>query len=118
MTEPAAAFELHGVAFLRATGGMLHLLLAVVRDDVPIDDAEPLIIASHRPGADAASLDIELDGRLDSTVSGVIRQHATALVQWIEQAFDARGELDAQRLVGRAITFSAPASTFLSRVEE
>lgn len=105
----SARFELVAIAFLRAAGGRMHVLLAASRDGIDLFDGEPVLLVEHRPGSDPEAMHVEGADVVPDALVAVIRTHARApLARLVDDAFDDAGELDGQRLVGRSIAFTAP----------
>ena len=108
-----ATFDLVAVAFLRSTGGRVRVLLAIDRDGEQLFDGEPALLLEHRPGASHSDLGLEGADRIPtSAIDIVLAEAATQLVRLVEEAHDAFGQLDGDRLLGRGARFHAPASTF------
>jgi hypothetical protein len=104
-----STFELVVVAFLRSTGGVVRVLLAVDRDGEQLFDGEPALLAEHRPGAPAAQLELEGPERVDAAAVATIADLArTELARIVEHAFDDTGQFDGERILGTAVRVVAP----------
>ena len=106
-------FELVAVAFLRASGGAVRVLLAIDRDGEQLFDGEPALLLEHRPGHPAAELTLECAELLDAAAVARLADAARdALVGLVEAAFDEDGGFDGTRMLGRSVAVSAPRDSF------
>ena len=108
-----ATFQLVAIAFLRSTGGRVRVLLAIDRDGEQLFEGEPALLLEHRPGRPAGELVLESADRIpDAATDAVLGHCAAELAQLVDQAHDESGQLDGERLLGRAATFVAAHATF------
>jgi hypothetical protein len=99
-----STFELVAVAFLRSTGGMVRVLLAVDRAGEQLFEGEPALLAEHRPGRPAEELRLEGPDRLAAEVVREVEELTRdLLVDLVESAFDASGTFDGERMLGRPV---------------
>lgn len=108
----SARYGLHGVAFIRQTGGRIHVLFAIDEGGADCFDGEPVLLVDHRPGAAPDQLTVEGADALSPHAVELIRAEAAALAAWIDGALDASGTFDGQRLLGEAHRFTGSAGAF------
>ena len=112
MTNPQGRYGLHGVAFIRQTGGRVHVLFAIDELGEDRHDGEPVLLVDHRPGDAPTSLVVEAADEIPAQGVDHVREQATQLASWIDSAFDAAGTFDGERILGEAHRFDAPPGVF------
>lgn len=113
MTDDHIDFHLHPAAFLRQTGGSLHVLFAVRdADGAWFFDGEPALIVQHRPGEDPQEIDVEGADALDGGTVELVARERPALAACIEAAFDTQGSFDGELLLAQRVLVRAPRDAF------
>lgn len=91
------------VAFVRQTGGRLHVLFSLEHDGAPQHEGEPLLLVDHRPGSGAADVEFEAADALAPRFTDVLDLHRTAFADCLAAAFGSDGAFDADRLIAQRV---------------
>jgi hypothetical protein len=108
----SSTFHLIPVAFLRSTGGMVNVLLAVDEGDEQLFEGEPALLVAHRPGSPPHELRVETAAALAQESLDAVQRVADVLAQLIEGAYTRQGEFDPDLLLGKRVPLDAPSGTF------
>ena len=89
------------------------MLLAIDRDGDQLFDGEPALLLEHRPGNAVEHVRLEAaDAIQPQATELVLGAIAAELARLVEDAHDEFGQLDGERLLGRAASLDAPFDTF------
>ncbi len=106
-------FQFTCVAYSRSVGGAMRVLLAIDQGDRMLFDGEPVLLAEHRPSADASALRVEGPDAMDPVVVELVRSAiAIPLAALVDGSFGRDGELRLEQLLDARVAVLLPSDTF------
>ena len=91
------------VAFVRQTGGRMHVLFSVESDDRLQHDGEPVLLVDHRPGGAHDDVAFEAASVLTAPVVAALEAHRADFAACFAAAFAADGSFDPDLLLAQRV---------------